>query len=69
MITRYDVATRHYFAEHINNKEWKMILSDKAKKVQEAAIEVAKKELESRASDVDRQPSFPRDGLQKLAEA
>ncbi len=46
-----------------------MNLSDEKKMIQETASKIAQKELAPKATDVDRAQIFPRDGLQKLAEA
>jgi len=46
-----------------------MNLSDEQKMIQETASKIAQKELALKAADVDRAQIFPRDGLQKLADA
>jgi butyryl-CoA dehydrogenase len=46
-----------------------MDLSDEQKMIQETASKIAQQELAPKAADVDRAQNFPRDGLQKLAEA
>ncbi len=46
-----------------------MNLSDEKKMIQETASRIAQQELAPKATDVDKAQIFPRDGLQKLAEA
>ncbi len=46
-----------------------MNLSDEQKMIKETASKIAQQELAPRAANVDREQIFPRDGLQKLAEA
>jgi len=46
-----------------------MNLSEEQKMIQETASKIAQQELAPRAADVDRAKIFPKDGLQKLAEA
>ena len=46
-----------------------MNLSDEQKMIQETANKIAQQELAPKAAGVDRTQIFPRDGLQKLAEA
>ena len=46
-----------------------MNLSDEQKMIQETVSKITRQELAPRAADVDRASIFPKDGLQKLAEA